>query len=55
MAHHAHSPGAGRSFQFPIRNCYDDIIHDSGGTPHVERHCYPATSPWSRRWISPVR
>lgn len=26
-------------------NCYDDIIHDSDGTPHVERHCYPATAP----------
>ena len=26
-------------------NCYDDIIHDSSGNPHVERNCYPATTP----------
>jgi hypothetical protein len=26
-------------------SCYDDIIHDSAGNPHVERHCYPATTP----------
>jgi hypothetical protein len=26
-------------------NCYDDIIHDAAGTPHVERNCYPATAP----------
>ncbi len=25
-------------------NCYDDIIHDSSGNPHVERHCYPVPS-----------
>ena len=29
----------------PAESCYDDIIHDSSGTPHVERHCYPATGP----------
>jgi len=29
----------------PAENCYDDIIHDSAGNPHVERHCYPATGP----------
>lgn len=29
----------------PVENCYDDIIHDSSGNPHVERHCYPATKP----------
>jgi hypothetical protein len=46
VAHASAPPPATTSAPAPVpaQNCYDDIIHDPSGNPHVERHCYPATT-----------
>jgi len=41
-------PPAAVAVQPPVRRvqtCYDDIVYDPVGNPHVQRHCYQGTAP----------